>query len=95
MWSAQTLDGVSTVITQPTVRTQSPRFTLTIGPDNVYGYPSGLEDKDVVADGYWVILPPLSVGNHTLHLHGALCDPDTHLPFFTVDVTYHLTVSNQ
>lgn len=86
------VDGVATVIAQPTVRTQSPTFPLTIGPDNVYGYPQGLVDTKVVADGYWVILPPLSVGTHELQLQGAVCDPDTHLPFFEVKVTYYLTV---
>lgn len=87
-----TLDGVSTVIAQPTVRTQSPPFPLTIGPDNVYGIPNGVVDNEVVADGYWVILPPLSVGAHDLQLQGAICDPDTHLPLFAVQVTYHLTI---
>jgi len=89
-----TLDGVATVIDQPTVRTQSPTFPLTFGPDDVYGYPSGLVDNQVVADGYWVILPPLSVGTHELELRGALCAPDTHLPFYEVKVTYHLTIVN-
>jgi hypothetical protein len=25
-------------------------------------------------------------------LRGAVCDPDTYLPFFEVKVTYHLTI---
>ena len=87
-----TLDGVATIITQPTVRTQSPTFPLAIGPDDVYGIPPGVVDTKVVADGYWVILPPLSVGTHELQLQGAICNPDTHLPFFEVQVTYHLTI---
>jgi hypothetical protein len=87
-----TLDGVTTSIAQPTVRTQSPPFPLAIGPDDVYGIPSGVVDHEVVADGYWVLLPPLAVGTHELQLQGAVCDPDTHLPFFEVQVTYHLTI---
>ena len=87
-----TLDGVATGIAQPTVRTQSPPFPLAIGPDNVYGLPPGVVDPEVVADGYWVLLPPLAVGTHELQVQGAVCDPDTHLPFFAVQVTYHLTI---
>lgn len=87
-----TLDGVATVIARPTVRTQSPPFRVEIGPESIYGYPEGLVDDHVVADGYWVILPPLSVGTHTLELEGAVCDSSTHLPIFEVQVTSHLTI---
>jgi hypothetical protein len=87
-----TLDGVAIVIAQPAMRTQSPTFPLAIGPENVYGIPPGVVGNKVVADGYWVILPPLSVGTHELQLQGAVCDPDTYLPFFEVKVTYHLTI---
>jgi hypothetical protein len=42
-----------------------------------------------VADGYYVMLEPLSVGEHTLHFSGELGNPMT----FAQDVTYHLTVN--
>jgi hypothetical protein len=38
-----------------------------------------------VADGYWIMLRPLSVGNHTLHFRGAS-------PAFSNEVTYHLSI---
>ena len=38
-----------------------------------------------VADGYWLLLEPLSRGRHTLHFRAAL-------PGFSNDVTYHLTI---
>lgn len=40
-----------------------------------------------VADGYYVMLRPLSVGQHTVHFTGTFTDFG-----FTLDVTYNLTV---
>jgi hypothetical protein len=42
-----------------------------------------------VADGYWLMLKPLSPGEHTLHFGGAM---DFFGTPFSLDVTYHLTV---
>ena len=92
VWPAEHAGWGGDVAIQPTVRTQSPPFPLAASPDNVYNVPPGLVDNQVVADGYWVILPPLSVGAHELQFQGALCDPNTHVPFFEVQVTYHLTI---
>lgn len=39
-----------------------------------------------VSDGYWVMLAPLSKGEHTIHISAAAG------PGFNLDVTYHLTV---
>jgi hypothetical protein len=36
--------------------------------------------------GYYALVPPLSVGEHTIRIQGTL---DT----FMVDVTYHITVA--
>jgi hypothetical protein len=47
-------------------RVQTPVFTLTFPPDNVFGAPPGTIAPNV-ADGYWVMLSPLRVGTHTLH----------------------------
>ena len=88
------LDGSPTAISDITVRTQSPLFF-----DPISG------DKEAVSDGWWVMLPPLSAGEHVLEFSGALCDPDREpdpdpetpgglilTTFFKVDVTYNLTV---
>jgi len=40
-----------------------------------------------VADGYWLLLKPLSNGNHTLHIKGAISSSS-----ITTEATYHLTV---
>jgi hypothetical protein len=58
----------------PAVRTQSPM--------------QGKSGR-VISEGYWVMLPPLQVGEHVLTLHGANCDPN---PSWDTGVTYHLNV---
>jgi hypothetical protein len=45
-----------------------------------------------MSEGYWIMLPPLSPGEHTLTVHGAGCDPKTGSVSFESGVTYHLTV---
>ncbi len=57
--------------------------------DAWYGaeYPGG-EYGPAVADGYWVLLAPLSKGHHELHIEGGISGPGGHL----LDVTYHITM---
>ena len=43
-----------------------------------------------VADGYYLMLEPLSVGYHTIHFTGKLAI-DSY--YFSLDVTYNLTVA--
>lgn len=75
-----TVDGIPTLFSGfATARTQSPPFPF-------------LDDQETVSDGFWVMLS-LPEGQHTLHFKGALCDLDTNLPIFEVDVTYNLNVS--
>jgi hypothetical protein len=92
-----TLDGASISSMQIlTVRTQSPKFT-TILPENhildacASPLPPGKTGRQI-AEGYWVMLPPLPPGEHVLTLHSAGCDAATGDVFFEVGVTYHLTV---
>jgi len=82
-----TLDGSPIVYSRKITRVQSPPFSYQAGEDDVTGYPAGTVDEEAIADGYWVLLPPLAPGEHVLHLHGALCGLG-----FSVDVTYNLTV---
>lgn len=75
-------------------RAASPLFTY--GPlpdDNVlqfFGFdaPEGATSLSA-ADGFYLMLAPLSVGHHTLHFTGTFGDPIN----FTLDITYNLTVS--
>jgi hypothetical protein len=65
------------------LRAQSPVFQLKI-PQDVFGIPSG--KYTAVADGYWVALKPLNVGEHTIHFAGSIPGQ------LEVDVTYHITI---
>ena len=92
-----TLDGASISSLQIlTVRTQSPKFTSILPENNIVSgcaspLPPGKTGRQI-AEGYWVMLPPLSPGEHVLTLHGAGCDAATGDVFFENGVTCHLTV---
>lgn len=68
-------------------RTQSPLFNFSAPEPNVLGV-TGPVTGQSVSDGWYLFLPPLSVGTHTLHFGGKV-------PEFsqTQDITYHLTVT--
>jgi hypothetical protein len=75
-------------------RVTSPVFSAffpekAILPDSIV--PGGTVPKGshgpLISDGYFVLLKPLSPGAHTLHLKGIANNG------FTVEVTYHLTVT--
>jgi len=59
----------------------------TLPNDNIFGIPFDPVPHECVADGYWVLLPPLSVGNHTIHFTGGIASAG-----FSLDVTYQITV---
>jgi hypothetical protein len=94
-----TLDGASISSLQIlTVRTQSPKFTSILPENHLPGLggcgfelPVGKTGRQI-SEGYWVVLPPLSRGAHTLTIHGAECDAATGDVFFETGVTYHLTI---
>ena len=52
----------------------------------LFGFPETLIGVD---DGYWVILPPMSKGEHTINFGG---DVDSLEPPLSVDVIYHITM---
>lgn len=64
----------------------SPLFTFTVPPDNVLGVDPGTGQS--VSNGYYLMLAPLSVGEHNIHFGGTFTDFD-----FTLDITYNLTVT--
>ena len=84
-----TVDGVAIAI-PPSV--QSSVFAVAFPEDNVFdspcaglgGVPAGIYSP-AVSDGFYVLLDPLSVGGHTLHIHGES-------QFTMQDVTYNLTI---
>jgi len=74
-----TLDGVPTVFSLPTARTQSPPFEY-----------SG--DPETVSDGFWVMLDPLPIDDHVVHFTGAFCKLTSGKVIFGVEATYVLNV---
>lgn len=79
-------------------RVESPLFTYGPLPDGnlleEFGVPGAVEGatSQGVGDGYFVMLAPLSVGEHTLHWEGTLDLTSEGGFVFTQDITYHLTV---
>jgi hypothetical protein len=75
-------------------RAQSDVFEFTLPPDNLLGGQAGSCHFDpavgacvpylAAADGFYLMLPPLPPGEHTLHIHGVM----PAFGGFTLDVTY-------
>ncbi len=90
---AAEIDGVPIQNLQD-YRASSPLFTYGPLPDNnvlqLFGFdaPAGATSPSV-ADGFYLMLAPLSVGQHTIHYTGTFGDPIN----FTLDITYNLTVA--
>jgi hypothetical protein len=72
-------------------RFQSPLFTITFAPNNGF-YPDGsvAGTGKAVADGFWVLVKPLSKGQHTVDVQGTAVFGDF---IFQVSVHYDLTVT--
>ena len=71
-------------------RVLSMPFTFDAVADNPFGIAAG--DSQAVADGYWILLPPLSPGKHTIHFRGVLPLPEFAFTFET-EVTYYISRS--
>lgn len=90
------IDGQPATYFAPAARVQSPPFYLDTG-DGPNTLPPGVIDEEAVTDGFWVMLPALAPGEHTLHFGGRFCQFDNfddHPLAGPIDVTYHLTVTN-
>ena len=83
----------------PTVhRVQSEVFEVTLPAENMFTFfafdapcPAGSYGP-TVDDGYYVLLDPLEVGSHTLHIHTETPSGDPVGTGLTLDVTYILNV---
>ena len=65
-------------------------FMVTMPDNNLFGIPAGTYGPSVT-DGYWLLLAPLSHGQHTIHFTAeAGSNPD-----FKLNVTYHITVGDR
>jgi hypothetical protein len=65
---------------------QSNPFALQLPEDNILSVPRGVY-YPTVDSGYYVLLPPLSTGQHTIHFVGSIA-----YFAFSLDVTYHITI---
>jgi hypothetical protein len=82
-----TVDGIP-IDNLEAYRVQSPLFQFMVPEDNIFDLPEPYT-RDGLSDGFWLILQPLSAGEHTVHFAGA---GEAWGGFFELDVTYHLTV---
>jgi len=99
--TAQEIDGITDLSMQvddenirdirERFRVQSPAFGFTLPPDNFFTaigegpFQAGAYFP-AVDDGYYVMVAPLPVGQHTIHFHGGTGQN-------LLDVTYHISVS--
>ena len=72
-------------------RVQSPVFDITLPKDNSIGLPPRKDAS--VSDGYWLMLEPLSPGEHTIHDEGAFVSGTG--KGFRQNVTYYVTVTDK
>ena len=85
-----TVDGVKTQGLS-NFRVQSPLFNITYIPNNINGAPIGTTQG--ISDGYWIMLKPLPVGDHIIHIAGSVVNyAEGTLNNFANDVTYHIKV---
>ena len=79
-------------------RAQSAPFSYRLpATDNIYQF-FGIDVAGVIApavsDGYWLFLAPLPVGEHIINFGGTfLNDPGNPSDDFTLNITYHITVT--
>ena len=84
------VDGVHLQFLQ-SYEVQSPLFNFTYPKDNIFGAPPG--PTQGVSDGVFVILLPLTPGNHIIHASGiVLANPTLGTQSFATDATYNLQV---
>ncbi|MHC4065556.1 MAG: hypothetical protein ACYSUI_13810 [Planctomycetota bacterium] len=69
-------------------REESPAGVL--GPNDMTDVPDGSDI--LLADGYWLLLTPMSEGEHVIHFYGVFGPPED--PWFWLDVTYYITVGD-
>jgi len=79
----------------PAYRTMTPpedEYEVTLPENNVLGVPISGTFGPTVDDGIYLMLPPLSVGTHTLRFTAS--SQGSVFGAFHLDVTYHITVAN-
>jgi hypothetical protein len=80
-----TIDGVP-VKNLENYKVESPMFEFTLPAGDVWGL--GPNSGQSVSNGYYLMLAPLSAGEHVVHFGGTYTDFD-----FSLNITYNLTVA--
>lgn len=80
-----TIDGTAVKHLEKFI-TISPVFSLTVPSDNILGLPAAVYTPDI-DEGFYLMLAPMSPGNHTIHFTGS--SPDLG---YALDITYKITV---
>jgi hypothetical protein len=70
-------------------RAESPLFNVTLPEGNIFGVPE--LNSEAVSDGYWIMLQPLPVGDHSVNFRGA--DTAAAAGGLVTEVTYKLTIA--
>ena len=83
------IDG-NTVPSIDRFRVESPQFEFTAPTPWIFGPTGGTGTS--VADGYYVMVAPLSAGQHTIQYSGAFRFSETPGDEAVIDTTYHVTV---
>lgn len=74
-------------------RVQSPPFSLVFTADNVFGVESpDPNPSPAVAEGFWVLLAPLSLGEHVIEFRAVADFTDLGGDLFTTEVEYRIAV---
>jgi len=81
-----TIDAAAVANVKQRFYTESALFGMTLGPDNLFGLPDGQVIDPCADAGYYVMLPPLPRGEHTIEFSGSFPG------FFSLSVSYELTV---
>lgn len=82
------IDGRSVPSVFERLRVPSTAGMCVLPADNFYGANPG--EHECVADGFWALIPPMSVGVHTIHFSGRVEEAG-----FALDVTYNITVKRK
>jgi len=85
-----TLDGQK-IENLDSYRTASDFFNITIAKDNIFDIPAGTYRG--AADGFFVFLKPLSVGDHELHIKTSVTNPTSPSYNYASEAIYDLKIS--
>jgi hypothetical protein len=67
-------------------------FALELPPDHVFGSDPPGTYEPVAHDGYYIMVRPLPLGDHTIRFKMFIGDPDPQTALFWLDITYRLRI---